>query len=115
MRPVQLVVLPALQRHIGQHIRRGRLTCRGIQVKARHQRHIDDASAQVGFRGCQFLRSQRTQPIVLIAASDGDADDRHARLARLVDQAIGIAATEQLAEQHKDIAFAKNVGLRNVA
>ena len=115
MRPIQLVVLPALERHIGQHIGRCRFARGGIQIEARHQRHIDDASAQVGLGSRQFLCGQRAQRIVLIATANGDADDRHARLACLVDQAIGVAASEQFAKQHKDIAFAKDIGLRNVA
>ena len=112
--PIELVVLPTLERHVGQQIGRGGLARRGIQIESCHQRHVDDASAQIGLGHGQLLPGQRAQGVVLVAAANGDADDGHARLARLVDQAVGVTAAEQLTEQHKDIAFAKNIGLWNI-
>ncbi|MNT12257.1 hypothetical protein D3C72_1471790 [compost metagenome] len=115
LRPVQLVFLPALQGHVGQQGRWRRLARWRVEVETGHQRHVDDAAAQVGFRFGQLFRVQRTQRHVFIAAADRHADDIHARLARFVQQAIYIAAAEQLAEQHKGVALAEDIFLRDVS
>ena len=107
--------MPALQRHIRQQVGRCLLAGRRIQIESRHQRHIDDATAQVRFRNRQLFGSQRAQRIVLITTTHGDTHDGHASLACFVHQPVGIASTEQFAEQYEHIALAEDVGLRDVA
>jgi hypothetical protein len=54
------------------------------------------------------------QGAVVVAAADGDAEDRHAGGARLVDQAVHIAAAKQFAEQDEDVTLAEQGRLRDV-
>ncbi len=110
--PVQLVVLPAFQGQRGQQFGRRR---RAVLVEAGHQRHIDNAAAEVGLGRGQFFFVQRAQLVVFVAAAHGHADDVHAGLARFVDQAVGVAAAEQFAEQDEDVAGAEQIALRKLS
>src|ERR1019366_4599466 len=45
--PIELVVLPTLERHVGKQIGWGGPACRSIQIESGHQGHVDNASAQI--------------------------------------------------------------------
>lgn len=113
--PVEHVFLPVFERHAGQHVGRVRLAGGRVEVEAGHHRHVDDGAAELFFGFRVLFHGQRAQRVVVVAAADGDADDGHAGGARLVDEAVDIAATEQLAEQDEHIAFAEQFGVGDVA
>ncbi|MDT4849381.1 hypothetical protein FQZ97_835010 [compost metagenome] len=109
--PVELVFGPGLERELAQHFRGRGGAGGGVHVKTGHERHVDDLAAQVGFARGELLVGQRAQRAVGFAAAHGDADDAHARLARFVDEPVGIATAEKLTEQHEHVAGAKDVFL----
>src|SRR3990167_6180382 len=109
MLPIELVVLPALQGYVAKNICWCRLAGGRVQVESCHQGNIDDASSEIGLGLGEFLVGQRAQGVVLVAATDGDADNRHACPASLVDQPIGVASAKQLAKKHKNITLPENI------
>ena len=112
--PVQLELLPVVQRHRGQHIGRGLPALGGVHVKAGHQGDVDDLAAKVFLCCSMFLVGQGTQRPVIIATTDGDANHLHACGFGGINQAGRVAASEKLAEQNEDIAFAEHGILRDV-
>ena len=115
MSPVERVLGPGLKRQLAQHLGGIGRARRCIEVKTRHQRHVDDRAAQCAFSLGQFLVVQRAQRMGLVAPPDGDADNRHAGLAGFVHQAIGIAPAKQFTKQDEHVARTKEVVLRKVA
>jgi hypothetical protein len=112
--PLELVMLPAFQRHAGQEVGRGGATRRRVEIEAGHQRNVDDPSTQSGFRFRKLVFGKGAQCVVLVAPSDRDADDLHSGFPGLVEQAGRVAASEQFAEQNEDIAFAEHGVLGDV-
>ncbi len=112
--PVELLFLPILEGNAREHFRRVLFARRRVEVETGHHRHVDDASAQFFLGFGQLFVVQGAQGVVLIAAADGDADDRHAGGTRFIDQAVHIAAPEQLAEQDEDVALAEGGRLRDM-
>lgn len=106
--PVELVVLPALQRHVCEQVGRRWAAGRSVEIEAGHHRDVDDLAAQPLFGGGEFLGVQRSQRVVLVAPSDRDPHDFHARPAGFVKQASRVSATEQFAEEDENISFAKD-------
>src|SRR5205823_3928310 len=80
-----------------------------------HQRHVDDAAAELGFGFGMLFRGQGAQRTVLVAAADGDAEDGHAGGARLVDQAVRVTTAEQFAEQDEYVTLAEQVRVGDVS
>jgi hypothetical protein len=115
VRPVERVLGPGLECQLAQHLGGVGRARRCIQVKTRHEWHVDDRAPQRAFSLGQLVVVQRTQRVGLVAPPDGDADNRHASLAGFVHQAIGIAPAKQFTKQDEHVARTKEVVLRKVA
>jgi hypothetical protein len=109
MAPSELVFLPALQRHAAEQVGQS-AACGGVGQPA--------ISGALMMRPPRLASASATsavsaRSVVLVAPSDGDADDGHARFARLVHQTVGVPSAKQFAKQDEDITLAENVVARN--
>ena len=105
MRPVELVVLPRLHSHLVEKIGRSWLASGCVQIKARHERLVDDCAAKSLLGFCEFLDRQCTESVVFFPPTDRDSHDLHAGLPGLVDKTCGVSSPEQLAEQDEHVSF----------
>jgi hypothetical protein len=113
MVPVELVLLPVLQFDLGQKVRWCRFAFRSVEIKTRHERHIDDLASKPSLCVGNLCVIEGAQHIVLVAPPYRDADDFHAGSFGFFNKARCIAASEEFAEQNEDIILAEDVCLWN--
>ena len=101
--PVQPHLVPVVRLDPFQLIERRTTVIARLHIEPSLQRDVDDFTPEKLFGRCKFLVSQWPERPIGIPPSDSSANNFHSLGAGFLNDAVGVAAAEQLAAQDEHV------------